>query len=69
MSVLNDDQKRKTYIVTAITPTPAGEGKTTTTLVLHPGVKIGKRSLLLYVDRLWARFGVKGGQPAADMHK
>ena len=47
LSVMNDTQKPdgKLVLVTAITPTPAGEGKTTTTIGLADGLaRIGKKS-------------------------
>ena len=50
-------------LVTAITPTPAGEGKTTTTIGLADGLrKLGKRSILaLREPSMGPVFGVKGG--------
>lgn len=53
----------KLVLVTAITPTPAGEGKTTTTIGLADGLrKIGKRSVVaLREPSLGPVFGVKGG--------
>lgn len=53
----------KLVLVTAITPTPAGEGKTTTTIGLADGLKrIGKRvSVALREPSLGPVFGVKGG--------
>ncbi|MBR4477903.1 MAG: formate--tetrahydrofolate ligase [Spirochaetales bacterium] len=50
-------------LVTAITPTPAGEGKTTTTIGLADGLrKIGKKSILaLREPSMGPVFGVKGG--------
>ena len=55
--------KAKLVLVTAITPTPAGEGKTTTTIGLADGLrKIGKRSIVaLREPSLGPVFGVKGG--------
>ena len=49
--------------VTAITPTPAGEGKTTTTIGLADGLRrIGKKSIVaLREPSLGPVFGVKGG--------
>ena len=57
------DAKAKLVIVTAITPTPAGEGKTTTTIGLADGLrKIGKESIVaLREPSLGPVFGVKGG--------
>ncbi len=53
----------KLVLVTAITPTPAGEGKTTTTIGLADGLKkIGKRvTVALREPSLGPVFGVKGG--------
>ncbi len=53
----------KLILVTAITPTPAGEGKTTTTIGLADGLrKIGKNSVVaLREPSLGPVFGIKGG--------
>jgi len=53
----------KLVLVTAITPTPAGEGKTTTTIGLADGLRrIGKKSVVaLREPSLGPVFGVKGG--------
>ena len=53
----------KLVLVTAITPTPAGEGKTTTTVGLADGMrKIGKNAVVaLREPSLGPVFGVKGG--------
>ena len=53
----------KLILVTAITPTPAGEGKTTTTIGLADGLaRIGKKSAVaLREPSLGPVFGVKGG--------
>ncbi|MBL3592775.1 MAG: formate--tetrahydrofolate ligase [Synergistaceae bacterium] len=53
----------KLILVTAITPTPAGEGKTTTTVGLAQGLaKLGKKTALaLREPSLGPVFGVKGG--------
>ena len=50
-------------LVTAITPTPAGEGKTTTSVGLNDGLnKIGKKSIVcLREPSLGPSFGMKGG--------
>ena len=66
MSLLNDMADKpngKLVLVTAITPTPAGEGKTTTTVGLGDGLrKIGKKSFIaLREPSLGPVFGVKGG--------
>ena len=53
----------KLILVTAITPTPAGEGKTTTSVGLNDGLnKIGKKSIVcLREPSLGPSFGLKGG--------
>ena len=53
----------KLVLVTAITPTPAGEGKSTTTVGLAQGLaKIGKKAIVaLREPSLGPCFGVKGG--------
>lgn len=53
----------KLILVTAITPTPAGEGKTTTTIGLADGLrKIGKNSIVAMREpSLGPVFGIKGG--------
>ena len=55
--------KAKLILVTAINPTPAGEGKTTTSVGLHDALcAIGKSSMLaLREPSLGPVFGVKGG--------
>jgi len=60
---LKDKPNGKLVLVTAITPTPAGEGKTTTTVGLGDGLrKIGKKSMIaLREPSLGPVFGVKGG--------
>ena len=65
LSILSesDKQEGKLILVTAITPTPAGEGKTTTTIGLADGMKkIGKNVMVaLREPSLGPVFGVKGG--------
>ena len=58
-----DAPNGKLILVTAINPTPAGEGKTTTTVGLADGLrKIGKKSVVaLREPSLGPVFGVKGG--------
>ncbi|MCR5845419.1 MAG: formate--tetrahydrofolate ligase [bacterium] len=60
---LADKPNGKLVLVTAITPTPAGEGKTTTTVGLGDGLRaIGKKSMIaLREPSLGPVFGVKGG--------
>ena len=57
------NENSKLVLVTAINPTPAGEGKTTTTVGLADGLrKIGKKSVVaLREPSLGPVFGVKGG--------
>ena len=60
----NSDRKNgKLVLVTAITPTPAGEGKTTTTIGLADGMRrIGKNCVVaLREPSLGPVFGIKGG--------
>ena len=56
-------ERAKLILVTAITPTPAGEGKTTTSVGLTDGLrKIGKNAVVaLREPSLGPVFGVKGG--------
>ena len=64
LSIMKEDKKDgKLVLVTAITPTPAGEGKTTTTIGLADGLKkIGKNVMVaLREPSLGPVFGVKGG--------
>ena len=57
------EKNSKLVLVTAITPTPAGEGKTTTSIGLADGLrKIGKKSIAaLREPSLGPVFGIKGG--------
>ena len=57
------NKKGKLILVTAINPTPAGEGKTTTSVGLNDGLnKIGKKSIVcLREPSLGPCFGMKGG--------
>jgi len=57
------EENGKLILVTAITPTPAGEGKTTTSVGLNDGLnKIGKKSIVcLREPSLGPSFGMKGG--------
>ena len=57
------EKKSNLILVTAITPTPAGEGKTTTSVGLNDGLnKIGKQSIVcLREPSLGPSFGMKGG--------
>ena len=64
LGLLKENRKNgKLVLVTAITPTPAGEGKTTTTIGLADGLKrIGKNVIAaLREPSLGPVFGIKGG--------
>ena len=63
IETLQDKPDGKLILVTAITPTPAGEGKTTTSVGLHDGLsRIGKKSIVcLREPSLGPCFGMKGG--------
>ena len=60
---LNKNKDGKLVLVSAITPTPAGEGKTTTSVGLGDGLnKLGKKSIVcLREPSLGPSFGMKGG--------
>ena len=60
---LKKKKEGKLILVTAISPTPAGEGKTTTSVGLSDGLnKIGKKSIVcLREPSLGPSFGMKGG--------
>lgn len=60
---LKDRPKAKYVVVTAITPTPLGEGKTTTTVGLGQAMKhIGKQATIaLRQPSMGPTFGIKGG--------
>ena len=65
LNILNDLNKKsgKLVLVTAINPTPAGEGKTTTTIGLADSLKkLGKKTVVaLREPSLGPVFGIKGG--------
>jgi len=63
LDTLKNKKDGKLVLVTAITPTPAGEGKTTTSVGLNDGLnKIGKKSIVcLREPSLGPSFGMKGG--------
>ena len=65
LSVMKENRREngKLILVTAITPTPAGEGKTTTTIGLADGMsRIGKNVVVaLREPSLGPVFGIKGG--------
>ncbi len=63
LKTLNGRPDGKLILVTAINPTPAGEGKTTTTVGLGDGLnRIGKRTAIcLREPSLGPCFGMKGG--------
>ena len=61
----NEEKIKKSHLilVTAITPTPAGEGKTTVSIGLNEGLnKVGKKSIVVLREpSLGPVFGIKGG--------
>lgn len=63
LASLGDREKGKLILVTAITPTPAGEGKTTTTVGLGDSLaSLGNKAVIaLREPSLGPVFGVKGG--------
>ncbi|MFN9802026.1 MAG: formate--tetrahydrofolate ligase, partial [Bacteroidota bacterium] len=65
LSLINPERisKARLVLVSAITPTPAGEGKTTTSIGLTEGLnKIGKKAaVVLREPSLGPVFGIKGG--------
>ena len=65
LNILNNSNKKsgKLILVTAINPTPAGEGKTTTTIGLADSLKkLGKKTVVaLREPSLGPVFGIKGG--------
>lgn len=65
LNLINDAHvaKSKLILVTAVSPTPAGEGKTTTSIGLQEGMcKLGKKSVVVLREpSLGPVFGMKGG--------
>jgi len=65
LSLINEEKRKnnKLILVTALTPTPAGEGKTTVSIGLTEGLnKIGKQAtVVLREPSLGPVFGIKGG--------
>ena len=63
LDTLKNKKDGKLILVTAITPTPAGEGKTTVSVGLCDGInKVGKKSIVcLREPSLGPSFGMKGG--------
>ncbi len=66
---LADRPDGKLILVTAVNPTPAGEGKTTTTVGLGDGLnRIGKRAVVCIREAsLGPNFGMKGGAAGGGM--
>lgn len=66
---LSDRKDGKLILVTAINPTPAGEGKTTTTVGLGDGLnRIGKKAVICIREAsLGPNFGMKGGAAGGGM--
>ncbi|TNF59648.1 MAG: formate--tetrahydrofolate ligase, partial [Rhodobacteraceae bacterium] len=63
INALSDRPNGKLILVTAINPTPAGEGKTTTTVGLGDGLnRIGRKAMVCIREAsLGPNFGMKGG--------
>ncbi len=65
LHLINEEKIKssKLILVTALTPTPAGEGKTTVSIGLNEGLnKIGKKSIVVLREpSLGPVFGIKGG--------
>ena len=65
LELINEDKIKNNHLilVTAMTPTPAGEGKTTTSIGLTEGMnKIGKQTIVVLREpSLGPVFGIKGG--------
>ncbi|SMX30022.1 Formate--tetrahydrofolate ligase [Pelagimonas phthalicica] len=66
---VQDRENGKLILVTAINPTPAGEGKTTTTVGLGDGLNaIGKKAMICIREAsLGPNFGMKGGAAGGGM--
>lgn len=69
IEAMSDRPKAKYVVVSAITPTPLGEGKTTTSVGLAQGMaKIGKQAILtLRQPSMGPTFGIKGGAAGGGM--
>jgi formate--tetrahydrofolate ligase len=69
IATLGDRPDGRLILVTAINPTPAGEGKTTTTVGLGDGLnRIGKRAIVCIREAsLGPNFGMKGGAAGGGM--
>ena len=67
---LENNQDGKLILVTAINPTPAGEGKTTTMIGLAQAMnKIGKKTIVAMREpSLGPCFGIKGGAAGGDFY-
>lgn len=63
LNLIQNNPKGNLILVTALTPTPAGEGKTTVSIGLNEGLcKIGKKSVVVLREpSLGPVFGIKGG--------
>ena len=69
IEAMSDRPKAKYVVVSAITPTPLGEGKTTTSVGLAQGMgRIGKQAVLtLRQPSMGPTFGIKGGAAGGGM--
>ena len=66
---LKDRPDAKVVLVTAINPTPAGEGKTTTTIGVADALnRMGKKTMVALREPSWDRYlELKEERPEADM--
>ena len=71
MDEVKNNEDGKLVLVTAINPTPAGEGKTTTSVGVSQALnKLGKKTICaLREPSLGPCFGIKGGAAGVDMHR
>ena len=72
MDEVKNNEDGKLVLVTAINPTPAGEGKTTTSVGVSQGVKtnLERKQSVLFVSHLLDHVLVsKVEQPVVDMHR
>ena len=73
LSLINEEKVKqcKLILVSAISPTPAGEGKTTTSIGLSEGLnRIGKKTtVVLREPSLGPVFGIKGGGYQFTLHR
>ncbi len=73
LSLIDEDKglKAKLILVTAITPTPAGEGKTTTSIGLAQAMNLlgNRATVVLSEPSLGPVFGIKGGAAGGGIRR